>query len=262
MRRQIYSILLVLAVLCIGLLSTNVYAGEEKPAETHTAAQQDEWEFVLELYGWAAELDGTTPTGDDFEISLSDILNNLDLTLMSTFGARKDKWAFMVDGIYLDLDDDSNSNISPILQLSDMYLKAWVVDPFVSYEILGGEKGSLQLLAGARYFWLDIGFEIDTRPPLPPEKIKESDTDDVWDAVVGVRGHLNLPDRWFIPYRLDIGTGDSDYTWQALGGIGYQFDKFKMLAAYRYMHWEFDDSFSLLEELTLKGPVVGAIFTF
>ncbi len=84
----------------------------------------------------------------------------------------------------------------------------------------------------------------------------------MWDAVVGVRGQFNLSKRWFIPYVLDVGTGDSDYTWQALAGVGYEFNKFKLLAVYRYMHWEFDDSFKLLEDLTVKGPAVGAIFTF
>ena len=261
MRRQHFIFLYVLAVLCIGLLSTNVYAGEEKPAETQTAAQQDDWEFVLELYGWIATIDGTSASGNNFEIDFDTIVKNLDMALMTTLGARKDKWSFMTDIVYMDLEDDSNTNINPILQLSDIELKAWVVNPFVSYEILGGEKGSLQLLAGARYLWIEFDLELKTRPPLPPEKNKDSGDGDVWDGVVGVRGYLNLTDRWFMPYRLDIGTGDTDYSWHALGGIGYKFDKFKMLAAYRYMKWEFDND-SALDDLEISGPLVGAIFTF
>ena len=32
------------------------------------------------------------------------------------------------------------------------------------------------------------------------------------------------PNReWFVPYYADIGTGQSDFTWQAIGGIGYAF---------------------------------------
>jgi len=27
--------------------------------------------------------------------------------------------------------------------------------------------------------------------------------------------------KWFVPYYLDVGTGESDLTWQAMGGIGY-----------------------------------------
>jgi hypothetical protein len=209
-----------------------------------------------------ADLEFTLPTGDEAEITFSDIMDNLDMTFMSAFGARKDKWALMTDVAYLDIDKTSSTNLNSLLKLTDIYLKAWIVSPFVSYEIMDNEKGSLQLKAGARYFWLEVGADLETRPPLDPHKTGDSISDDVWDAVVGIRGHFNLAKRWSIPYVLDIGTGDSDYTWQAMGGIGYQFDKFQLLALYRYMHWEFDDSFALLEDLTVKGPLVGAIFKF
>ena len=266
MRRQRYICLFVLALLFAGLLSTNVYAAnteaDEKQVESQANTQQRDWEFVLELYGWAADLEFTLPTGDEAEITFSDIMDNLDMTFMSAFGVRKDKWTFMTDAIYLDLDQSDNTNLNQLFTLTDIYLKAWIVSPFVSYEIMGGEKGSLQLKAGPRYFWLETGLELKTRPPLDPGKTDDSISDDVWDAVVGIRGHFNLADRWSIPYVLDIGTGDSDYTWQAMGGISYQFDKFQLLAVYRYMHREFDERFSILEDLTVKGPAVGAIFTF
>ena len=261
MKQQRYTFLFILAVLFIGLMTSPVYAGDEKPAETKAAAQQDDWEFDLALYVWMPKIEGTSAGGTDFEISFKDILENLDMTVMTTFGARKNKWSFMTDVVYLHLDHSNNSNINALLKLTDVYMKALVVDPFVSYEILGNEKGSLQVLAGARYLWIDVGLDIKTRPPLEPEKIDESGDGDVWDGVVGVSGYLNLADRWFMPYRFDIGTGDSDHTWQAMAGVGYQFDKFKMVATYRYMKWEFDNDY-VLEDLEVYGPMVGAIFTF
>jgi hypothetical protein len=218
MRRQKCSYLFVLAVLLLGILSAPVYAVEEKPAETQVAAQQDDWEFILTVYGWAAELDFTLPTGDEAEISFSDIMKNLDMTFMSAFGVRKDKWTFSTDVLYLDINNTSSTNLNALLKLTDIYLKAWIVSPFVSYEIMGNEKGSLQLKVGPRYFWLETGLELKTRPPLDPGKTDDSISDDVWDAVVGISGQFNLADRWYIPYHLDIGTGDSDYTWQAVGG--------------------------------------------
>ena len=44
-----------------------------------------------------------------------------------------------------------------------------------------------------------------------------------WDGIVGVKGrwHFGAEHRWFVPYYVDIGTGDSDFTWQAMAGIGY-----------------------------------------
>jgi hypothetical protein len=33
-----------------------------------------------------------------------------------------------------------------------------------------------------------------------------------------------LNEHWYLPYYADIGTGDSDLTWQLFGGIGYMFN--------------------------------------
>jgi len=119
-----------MAVLCIALFSINVYAAEGKPDATRSDAAPENWEFVLELYGWIAEIDGTSASGQDFEIDFKTIVENLDMTLMTTLGARKDKWTFMTDVIHLDLDDNSNSNLNPLLKLTDLYMKAWIVNPF------------------------------------------------------------------------------------------------------------------------------------
>jgi hypothetical protein len=70
-----------------------------------------------------------------------------------------------------------------------------------------------------------------------------------------------LTEQWFVPYRLDIGTGDSDFTWHAFAGIGYKFDSYKLLAGYRHLEWEFEDD-APLEDMQVSGPVIGAIFTF
>jgi len=83
----------------------------------------------------------------------------------------------------------------------------------------------------------------------------------VWDGVVGIRGFYNLTDHWFVPYRLDIGTGDSDFTWHALAGVGYKFDTFKLIAGYRHMEREFKDD-EVLEDLQINGPAIGAVITF
>jgi hypothetical protein len=46
-----------------------------------------------------------------------------------------------------------------------------------------------------------------------------------------------------------------------VAGIGYKFDTFRMAATYRYADWNFSND-SMLDDLTIQGPMVGAIFTF
>jgi hypothetical protein len=35
-----------------------------------------------------------------------------------------------------------------------------------------------------------------------------------------VKGRFALDEHWFVPYYADLGTGESDLTWQIAGGIG------------------------------------------
>ena len=251
------TLLVTMTVLYLGLLSFNVYA-----ADTKSEAAPDEWEFVWEVYGWIATIDGTSAGGTDFEIDFETIVENLDFTFMSVLGARKERWSFMVDVVYLDIEDTPNTNLNRLLQLTSVEMQDWIVNPFVSYEVFGGKKGSFQVLAGARYLDIEVDLELQTQPRLlTPKTLTKSMSDNVWDGVVGIRGFYNLTDRWFIPYRLDVGTGDSDFTWHALAGIGYKFKTFKLIAGYRHMAWEFGDD-SVLDDLQVSGPIVGAIFTF
>ena len=39
------------------------------------------------------------------------------------------------------------------------------------------------------------------------------------------RATVFLNEKWYLPLYDDIGTGDSDLTWQLGAGIGYRFDK-------------------------------------
>ncbi len=72
---------------------------------------------------------------------------------------------------------------------------------------------------------------------------------------------MNFSESWYLPFHLDIGTGDSDLTWQAMAGIGYRFSKIDIGAGYRYLEWELENR-KVLGNLELKGPFVGIKFRF
>ena len=58
------------------------------PVTATVAGSSDQWEYEATIYLWAAGIDATTPTGGDIDMSFSDILSDLDMTFMGTFGAR------------------------------------------------------------------------------------------------------------------------------------------------------------------------------
>ncbi len=116
-------------------------------------------------------------------------------------------------------------------------------------------KSRLDILGGARYLYLKADLGLD------PLDLRTSDPGSNWDAIIGARGDVDLAEKWHLFGYLDIGTGESDLTWQAMAGIGYKFKWIHLNAAYRYLEWDFDDN-AALDDLNISGPGLGIKFVF
>jgi hypothetical protein len=228
----------------------------------------EEWQLGAEVYFWGASIGGTSATGGDIDIGIDTLLDDLDMAIMGAFGARKGKWTLAADLIYLDVSQKNDGQITlpvgsgvNISTEAEVKLKGWIVTPTVRYNLIENEKGSLNLLAGARYLWLDAEIKADTSGPLGNRQAKVSDSGSVWDGVVGVNGQIELTEQWYLPYYVDVGTGQTDLTWQAFAGVGYRFEKLDALLGYRYLDWDFDDN-AAFDDLNLSGAFIGAKFWF
>ena len=73
------------------------------------ALAQSDWEYTGFVYLWGAGIGGETVTGQDIDVSFSDILDNLDFGLMGTLEARNGPWAIIGDAIYLSISDDEDA---------------------------------------------------------------------------------------------------------------------------------------------------------
>lgn len=223
----------------------------------------DEWQFFAAPYMWAAGIGGETATGGDVDIDFGTIIENLDMTFMGSFGAQKGKWGFVTDVIYLDIEDDSDVPLlGPLLTLTNVQMKSWIVTPTVTYSVVQSDQWSLDLLAGARYLWLEV--DLDINELSTPLSIPSA-SGDAWDGIVGIKGQMNLNQNWYLPFHFDVGTGDTDLTWQAFAGVGYKFSNFDLIAGYRYLDWDFDDDDKggeTFNDMTISGPIVGAKFVF
>lgn len=235
-----------------------VGAATEEPAP-------HQWKFNGEVYLWGASIKGDTTAGDPIDIEFSDLLKNLDFAFMGTFAARKDKWTLFTDLIYLDVEDDykSTANIigHPIETKVDVELKGFITTLGGAYAFMETDSTALDVLAGARYLWIEIDMEFD----IGAQKKKTSPSGHVWDGVVGVRGKTRINDKWYLTYYGDVGTGESDLTWQALAAINYKFKKVDAVLGYRYLRWNFDDGTNLgeaIDDLYFNGPFAGVKFQF
>ncbi len=154
------------------------------------------------------------------------------MAFMGTIGAHKNKWTLLADIIYLDVSDDKKGSFTlpvgsgiTIGTELDVNLKSWIVQPMVGYQVYENQKSRLDLTAGARYLWMETNLKLETTDPHGSRKIKASESGDNWDGIVGARGQPDLSEKWFATGYLDVGTGQSDYTWQGLASVGYKFKK-------------------------------------
>jgi len=237
------------------------------------AQEADKWQYEATLYLWLPGIDGDlkyTLPGDGggvLPIDSSTVLDSLNMTFMGNLAAHYNKWSFAADIIYLDMSNSKNTVI-PIGQeavdvYADLGLSGWMVSGIVGYDVVQTDRVRLAVLGGLRYFTLDADANLSVNGPLPPTPppASLSESTDLWDGIVGVRGSIMLNEHWFLPYYADIGTGDSDLTWQLFAGIGYQFNWGDIKLGYRYLKYDQGDD-KFLQDFEFYGPIMGVGFRF
>jgi hypothetical protein len=229
------------------------------------AGDDDPSEVGLEVYLWGASLGGNTAAGDDISVPFTDLLKDLELGFMSSFGARKGRWVLLGDVLYLSVGDDveTTGNIigNPITLSADLELKGWVVTLGGGYRAVKTDTATLDVLAGARYLDLNTKLRFSVNDTVFPFGAGSH----FWDAIVGVRGKASLGEKWYLSYYFDVGTGNTDLTWQALGAVNYRFKKLDLRIGYRYLRWDFGDDDpggEVFDDITFHGPYAGVVFTF
>jgi hypothetical protein len=97
--------------------------------------------------------------------------------------------------------------------------------------------------------------------PLPGREDGGEVSADYWDLIVGLRGRFGFGgnNAWFLPYYLDIGTGNSHYTWQAAAGLGYAFSWGEIAGVWRYLAYNMPAD-KPIDNMNFSGPAIGVIF--
>lgn len=251
------------AVLCAGALAFG-------PASTWAADASDDWRYSGSIYLWGAGIKGETAGGANVDVSFDTLIRNLNMAFMGAFEARKSAWSWGVDVVYLNVGADDGGTVPVSLEPgstvdvqadASVKIKGWVLNLFGAYNVAQTEQASLDVLLGARYLNLELDFDLGLAAAQYRVAREISASNDSWDGVIGVKGRVNLNERWYLPYYVDMGTGQSDFTWQALGGVAYSFDWGDVSLAYRHIDWEFGSS-SKVDNINFSGPVLAATWHF
>lgn len=250
------------------------------PIAAH-AESGDEWKFDATIYGWLPAIDINTryPSGgSSITVSESDILDALNFTFMGAMNARKGRWGIGTDVIYLDLGSSAKRSRQfeidgqplpvGVTAKASLDLTGWLWTTAGFYRAVEKKNYSLDLLAGARMLDLSNTLKWNLSgdlgdPPVISREGRSKASGTLWDGIVGLRGRASFgeDDRWFIPYYVDVGTGDSDLTWQGIIGAGYAFDWGDVQAVWRYLDYDMPSNDSI-ESSNFNGAAIGVTFHF
>lgn len=230
------------------------------------AAERDnpsDWDYRFTPYLWMAQITGDA-LGQRLDVPFSTLVDDLAMGFMGDFQARRDKWTFGFDLLYMDekfskSDTVAVPGLGPVDVDGKAELTAWVVTPTVGYALVDSDTARFEVVGGLRY--LDLNTKIRLDAENDEFVLNDRASTSYWDGIIGARGFFELNDKWYIPVYADVGWGDSKDTWQAMAGISYRFKNGDASLVYRYMKYEFDSN-DLLDDLELKGPALGFSFYF
>lgn len=251
------------------------------------------WSFDIAPYVWLPSVNGNfryaLPAGlggtADVKADPDDYLTNLNFALAFAGAVRYDRFTLVTDFMYLNADagtsqvgsvDIAGVPRNPLSTTQSLgtstNLKGALWTLAGGYTLASGDWGNVDVIGGFRFF----GAEAETNYTLAVQLFgprgqagpslggsgRFSASQDIWNGIIGVRGRLRLGDSGlFVPYYVDIGTGDSNVTWQAFGGLGYQNGWAGVQLGWRYMSFDQGGS-SVVQDVSLSGAYLAVNFSF
>jgi hypothetical protein len=254
-------------------------------AQTQAAGMQDgKWQFSASIYGYLPTIGGSTTfpglpgsPSPSLNVDAQTIIDNLKMVFMGSLDMHNGQWGLWNDVLYMNVGNSKsatrdfsliNGNIPATASANlslDIKSTIWTIAG--EYRLYSSDPAwTNDLLFGARMFDMTntLGYSFSGAVgshPLAGRSGSVAVSKTLWDGIVGVKGRyaFGASREWFVPYYLDVGTGQSQSTWQAAAGIGYKFGWGELTGLWRYMDYNMKSG-SPIESLNLNGPQIGATF--
>jgi hypothetical protein len=223
----------------------------------------NQWSFKVAPYFIFPNMNGSATIGGitaDVDASPGDVFDKLQFGAMLFFEAATPKFAFTLDGLYMNLGQKGQTPITGRETEADMKQFAaqanflWRLAPWAEI----GLGGRLNTIEG--------GLKVAEGEVLPGRDVSQTKT---WvDPLIAVRLTAPLESKWHLGIMGDYGGFGigSDYAWQVFPFVGYRFSQlFELGAGYRAIGMKYetgsgDDLF--IYDMTIFGPQIGLVFHF
>jgi hypothetical protein len=136
-------------------LASPLLGGEAGKKTVTSPEVEDRWKFALSMPGWMPALDGTVGlkgVNSHVDVDAYDVLRRADMLASFRGSAHKGRFGIQADFIYMSLSDGVGSN--SVIKKVDVQLDQMLGDLGVSWRLLEGPRGYLDLIAGARYTYI------------------------------------------------------------------------------------------------------------
>jgi hypothetical protein len=265
-RPLIFAVPLALA-LCMSAMaqeSTDLVSSDQTgsaPAGQKTAPSVDNnWHIGVTPYLWFAGSHGTVGAhGLDasYHASFGDIFTKLNIGLMGAAEARKERFVFPVDFLWLKLSDDKGLPLNEI-GVSSIKVKATqsIFTPKAGYRVVDQEKLKADVTLGIRYWHL--GENLSLEPSLFGGRSQSAN----WvDVVAGGKIQMPLSPKAMITVLGDAGAGGANVDYQVAGLLGYRIKpKIMMQLGYRYLDVNYRPSSTFIYDAVTSGILLGVTF--
>jgi len=245
------------------------------------AQTADTWKWQGSIYAYLPDIGGTTTFpassgGSSSSVDASKIIDSLKMTFMGSLEGSNGRWGLFTDVVYMDLGNTKSgfrdfslggAALPAGVDANVSYdLKGWAWTFAGTWRIASDANTKTDLIAGTRLFDMrqTFGYELTGNVgsiPTPGRAGTSEAKISNWDAIVGLKSRYAFGEdrKWFIPFYIDVGTGESNYTFQVMGGIGYSFKWGEIVGAWRYLDYDLKSG-KKIESMTFNGPAIAAVF--
>jgi outer membrane receptor protein involved in Fe transport len=237
------------------------------PSTTPAADPGDSWHADLIAYLWLAGAHGTIGIAShdvDFRASPTDLLQHFRFGLMGTVQARRGRYVFINDLVWVRL-GATNTTTLPISGQPSLSAeaKAWqfILTPAFGYRFLDGEKIKIDaLMLGFRYW--HVGSSLQFTPS--PFGRTFSKTLNWADPLMGARILFPLSPKVLVTIGGDAGAwGGAQLDYEIVGSLGYKLSsKFTLTAGYRYLYVDYRPTGESIYKQAMSGALIGVNYHF
>ena len=234
------------------------------------ADEEERWRFITAPHVWAAGMEGDITVRGitaDVDIGFDEILDHLEGSFMAYMELRKEKFGFFASPLYMKLSGDAGGRRLEM----DLEQELWIIEFGGFYNIgrfFPERPLTVDAIFGGRYWHNRMETEISG--PLIGEQDDDS-TSDVIDPLIGFRANQHITEKLSWSFRGDLGgfgisEDTSDFSWQAMGLLGYDLSKkFTLLGGYRALALDQEEGSGNGEhgiDVVMHGPIIGLEIRF